>query len=390
MTKRFSEVVSESRITPEGKAQADSKAQHTRQYVSISRGLQRRPRASDGVMKPLLLLLWTFLLVSLPAAGMAADWSTYKQSFISGDGRVMDLFQNSISHSEGQGYGLLLALMNDDRPAFETLWKWTTENLQVRRDALFAWSWGKRANGDWNIIDYNNASDGDILIALALLKAAERWNHPPYRQAAARIVRDIRTHLGLTLHDYQLIAPAYYGFNGTASHAFNTGYLILPAFTGFARVDEEGFWKRTLKDSQRLLEKSTFSSLNLPADWVTLERGQVTVDRSRSPYFGHEAIRVPLYLAWHGDRERIAMFSDYLKFVERAGYLPNRVNLIDGSVDVDEAPAGFYAIMGLCAERLGQGSVAQRLFDQAASKVTREPKNYYSNTLYLLTRGKMD
>ena len=43
------EVVSQPRITPEGKAQADSKAQHTRRYVSISRGLQRRHRASDGL-----------------------------------------------------------------------------------------------------------------------------------------------------------------------------------------------------------------------------------------------------------------------------------------------------------------------------------------------------
>ena len=48
------EVVSQPRITPEGKAQADSKAQHTRQYVSISRGLQRFHRGSDGVMNPLL------------------------------------------------------------------------------------------------------------------------------------------------------------------------------------------------------------------------------------------------------------------------------------------------------------------------------------------------
>jgi hypothetical protein len=36
--------------------QADSKAQQPRQYVSISRGLQRRHRASDGVMKPLLII----------------------------------------------------------------------------------------------------------------------------------------------------------------------------------------------------------------------------------------------------------------------------------------------------------------------------------------------
>jgi hypothetical protein len=54
MAENSIEVVSQLRITPEGKAQADSKAQHTRQYVSISRGLQRRHQGSDGVMKPLL------------------------------------------------------------------------------------------------------------------------------------------------------------------------------------------------------------------------------------------------------------------------------------------------------------------------------------------------
>jgi hypothetical protein len=52
-------VVSQPRITPEGKAQTDSKAQHTRQYVSISRGLQRRHRVSDGVMKPRLSIRFT-------------------------------------------------------------------------------------------------------------------------------------------------------------------------------------------------------------------------------------------------------------------------------------------------------------------------------------------
>jgi hypothetical protein len=49
------EVVSQPRITPDGKAQTDSKAQQPLQYVSISRGLQHRHRASGGVMEPLLL-----------------------------------------------------------------------------------------------------------------------------------------------------------------------------------------------------------------------------------------------------------------------------------------------------------------------------------------------
>jgi hypothetical protein len=45
------EVVSKPGISPGGKAQADPKAQHARQYVSISGGRQHRHRALDGVMK---------------------------------------------------------------------------------------------------------------------------------------------------------------------------------------------------------------------------------------------------------------------------------------------------------------------------------------------------
>ncbi len=174
-------------------------------------------------------------LVFLATSCPAADWKTYQQTFISGDGRVVDFFQHSSSHSEGQGYGLLLALMNSDRPAFERILRWTTENLQVRRDALFAWSWGERPNGGWNVIDYNTASDGDILIAFALLRAADRWGHPPFRDAALRIVRDIRAHLAVTAGDFQLIAPAYFGFNGQAGTFFQHR---LPDPAGLCRVHQ--------------------------------------------------------------------------------------------------------------------------------------------------------
>jgi len=334
--------------------------------------------------------IFVAVLVFSAMSSSAADWKSYQQTFVSADGRVVDFFQGSISHSEGQGYGLLLALMNGDRAAFDRIFRWTTDNLQVRRDALFAWSWGQRPNGGWSIIDYNNASDGDILIAFALLKAADRWGHAPFREAALRIVRDIRTHLALTAHEFQLIAPAYFGFNGPAGNTFNIGYLVLPAFAEFAKADDGAFWARTLKDSRRLLEKAAFSRLKLPADWVALENDQVTIATARSPFFGYEAIRAPLYLAWDGSGGPPSAFAEYLQFVERAGYLPNRVNLVDGSVAVEEAPAGFYAVMGLCAQRAGRGGLAQKLFQDAASKIAREPKDYYSNTLFLLATGKMD
>jgi len=337
-----------------------------------------------------LSLLICLLAPAVCRPAEAADWAAYQRAFVAPDGRVRDPNQNAASHSEGQGYGLLLAWLNDDRPAFDRILKWTADNLQVRRDALLAWSWGRRPNGAWNVIDYNNASDGDILVAYALLKAAQRWDHPPYREAGQRIVRDIRGHLALTVDGYHLIAPAYFGFNSENGQSFNMGYLVLPAFDEFARVDDEAFWRRVLMDSRSLLEKCAFSRFKLPADWVALGSHQTKVDQARSPFFGYEAIRVPLYLAWHGDRQRLEAFSDYLHFVEGAGYLPRRVNLIDEAVAADEAPAGFYAVMGVCAEKLGRQALARHLFQKAAEKIAQESEDYFSNTLFLLAREKLE
>jgi endoglucanase len=349
------------------------------------------PIHAFGRLNPLRFsALFVAVLALFATPGPAADWKSYQETFISGDGRVVDFFQDSISHSEGQGYGLLLALMNGDRAAFERIHRWTADNLQVRRDALFAWSWGRRPNGGWNVIDYNNASDGDILIAFALLKAAERWGHPPFREAGLRVVRDIRTHLAISAPGFELIAPAYFGFNDPPGNTFNIGYLVLPAFAEFAKADDAAFWKRILADSLRLLEKAAFSRFKLPPDWVALVNGQATIAAARSPFFGYEAIRAPLYIAWHGNGGRLSAYADYLHFVERAGYLPRRVDLVDGSVALEEAPAGFYAVMGLCAQRSGREELARKLFQEATAKIAREPKDYYSNTLFLLATGRWD
>jgi len=78
--------------------------------------------------------------------------------------RVMD---RARTHQplRGQGYGLLLALMNDDRPLRRILnGRWTI--FRSGATALLAWSWGRRPTA-MNVIDYNQRSDGDILIAFA-------------------------------------------------------------------------------------------------------------------------------------------------------------------------------------------------------------------------------
>ncbi|UCD81656.1 MAG: hypothetical protein JSW26_09610, partial [Desulfobacterales bacterium] len=277
-------------------------------------------------MHRLIPIIGIFIGLAAVSGSAAQDvsWQTYRQQFIASDGRVIDHIQQATSHSEGQGYGLLLAVRQRDRECFDRILQWTEANLQVRKDALSAWSWGRRRNGNWAIIDYNNATDGDLLIALALLEAHEAWRHDPYRQKALKIITDIRTRLAWEHDGYILLAPGYYGFDKGSQLVVNSGYTVLPAFEKFAGVEDRQFWQRVAKDSLRLLGKNRFSRWRLPADWLLLKDGEVAVHVNRSPFFGYEAIRVPLYLLWAGKKNALRVFSDYLIFIDNLGYLPDR------------------------------------------------------------------
>ncbi|MFN2268827.1 MAG: glycosyl hydrolase family 8, partial [Desulfonatronovibrio sp.] len=115
------------------------------------------------------LLSFLILLMAAPVrADVCSDWNVFKARFLTSDGRIIDRFQNNISHSEGQGYAMIMAALCNEPDIFDSLWKWTRDNLQVRRtDSLLVWSWGERFPEQWTVLDYNNATDGDILVAWA-------------------------------------------------------------------------------------------------------------------------------------------------------------------------------------------------------------------------------
>ncbi len=76
-------------------------------------------------------------------------WRAYRERFVTPQGRVVDTGNGGISHSEGQGYGMLLAVAADDRATFERIWTWTRANLMVRDDQLLAWRWSRSGALQW-------------------------------------------------------------------------------------------------------------------------------------------------------------------------------------------------------------------------------------------------
>ena len=140
---------------------------------------------------PLLLLPGPARAVALPEAapGLSAAWVQFRGRFMRPEGRVVDTGNGSVSHSEGQGWALLAAERCGDREAFAQLLDWTERNLHRPQDGLFAWRHVPGARPQ--ATDRNNAADGDLFIAGALLLAARRWGLPRYEEQGTAIARDI-------------------------------------------------------------------------------------------------------------------------------------------------------------------------------------------------------
>lgn len=318
-------------------------------------------------------------------------WEQYKTAFIQDNGRVIDKRQLQISHSEGQGYGLLCSVLYDDRATFHRIWQWTKNNLQSRKDDLFVWAWGKRHDGLWGVIDYNNATDGDLLIAYALLKASAKWNEIGYKIEGLKIIKEIRTSLSVNWEKRTFLLPGYYGFiRGDGGVVLNPSYVILPAYRAFAEIDDKTFWKKVYEDSLFLLERGAFGRLKLPPDWVILHKTDIAIFEEKGSLFGYESIRTLLYLAWEKNPKFLEGVKAVLKLYGQLGYIPLYVDLAKDTISLEEAPAGFYAVYARVAERSGHEALSQQLFKKAWEKVATEKDDYYSTSLLLLALRNVD
>jgi endo-1,4-beta-D-glucanase Y len=298
-------------------------------------------------------------------------WSDYRHTYIRDDGRVVDDGQQGISHSEGQGYGMILAEAADDRATFDRVWSWTHSHLQVRQDALLAWKWDPEIDG---VVDMNNATDGDLLVVWALLRAARRWEIPAYHSEAREIAQDIQSQLIVETSNGPVLLPGVSGFIHDGAVTINLSYWIFPALTELAGLEPDGPWAALKKSGLNLLDVARFGEQALPADWLVMSDPPAP-----SPLFpnrfGFEALRIPLYVNWDGVTVHPALDA-LATFWGRDAYPPAWVNLEDGSHASGNLRPGAMAIRRLLLTR-GHDARDGRTPVLPAS-------DYYDSTLMLL------
>lgn len=95
--------------------------------------------------------------------------------------------------SEAIGYGMYLTVMGaDSNPHAQRDFKELTRYyLDHRLKKSYLMSWRQHIKGKKYVADQTSASDGDIIIAHALILAYRKWRQPSYRKLAKKLAADI-------------------------------------------------------------------------------------------------------------------------------------------------------------------------------------------------------
>jgi len=292
------------------------------------------------------LLASCLLALALPAqAQNLKGWDEWKSAFLQADGRVADTGQRNISHSEGQGFGMLLATAAHDKAAFDKMWGWTQANLGVRPDGLFAWRW-EPGRG---VTDPNTATDGDLFIAWALQRAADTFKQPAHKDKAAALGKAIREKVVVDGTPWgTVIKPGAVGFDTPQGTVVNLSYWVFPAFDALNKVDPHPQWAALTTSGLRLAEVARFGRWQLPPDWLLLVN-PLQPDPGHAPRHGYDAARVPLYMYWarKTNAERLAPFHKFWSHFKCESFLPSWANVVDNSIDSYGADPGVQSIRSL-------------------------------------------
>lgn len=326
-----------------------------------------------------------------------AAWTAFKAQFISEGGRVIsDDGNNAQTYSEGQGYAMFFALVANDRPAFETILRWTENNLAEGdlTARLPAWLWGRRPDGTWGVLDANAASDSDLWIAYTLCEAGRLWNERRYRALgtllAARIVREETADLpglGLTL------LPAPKGFAEEPGRwKLNPSYLTLQLMQALASHEAPSPWKALIESSRKVITGSAPQGFS--PDWTIYDGSKQAFlidEQGKEKGQGtYNAIRVYLWAGMlhpdtPGRRAVLDALAPMARYVREQGYPPESIDIRTGKGS-GPAPSGFSAALLPFLQALPDRAALQSQLQRLDARPLR-PTAYYEQTLALFGLG---
>jgi endo-1,4-beta-D-glucanase Y len=249
---------------------------------------------------------------------MAKSWGFYKTNFMHSNGLVVHkrvtngtVVGANEAVSEGQGYGMILAVIMNDQATFNRVFEAANQYMWDNgKKSYFIWDWPANKQGA--------ATDADLDIGLALvfadvLQKANLWaaynkNSITYNSRAMEIIKSIKNNM--TSQNYLLSGDNWAG-NGLNN--LNPSYFATAWLKVFDAYQNEVDFAAVIDNCYAVLAKVPRYNVGQAPDWCN-QQGQQSSDGGSKTEQGmgmlSDAIRTPYRIAmdalWFNDERAIA------------------------------------------------------------------------------------
>ena len=325
--------------------------------------------------------------------------ASFMNRYVAPDGRVIRRDQGGDTVSEGQAYGMLLAVALDNRARFDSIWGWTRSHLQ-ERGGLLASSW---ANGA--VTSAKPATDADLDAAEALVLAGERFGVSAYRTAGVAIGRAVLAD-ETTVSGSETVLVA--GPWATTNPAIvDPSYFSPRGYAALARADHAPQWTQLVTSSRAIIGELTSHGRSLPPDWASVASGASPVTAGSltplgavtpigdpgnpasgkvQPVSSFDAIRVAVrYAASCSPADRRLAASLWPLYRRAPG---RQVYALDGTPLTTRMHAAGFVAAAASARAAGHRAAAARLLNDAQAQDAAHP-SYYGAAWLALGRAML-
>ncbi len=321
--------------------------------------------------------------------------------YVERDGRVVRRDEGGDVVSEGQAYGMLIAVAVGDKTRFENIWEWTKANLR-RPDGLLSWRWA-----DGQVTDANSASDADLDAARALLLAGNRFGDRTLtdegRTLGDQILRLETVEAGTTTPPPGDAVPAGRWIVGSGPitvagnwatappHAVDPGYFSPRSVQALERASGDARWA-DINRTQRVLAWQLSGPGQLPPDWAVVDDAGHAVPTGPpaggAPQFGLDAARLPIRYAESCDPADRALAAALRPRIATPGDVPALRNL-DGTAASDWQHPVVLVSAAATDHAAGDADAGAARLDQASALQQRYP-TYFGSAWVALGRIMLD
>lgn len=306
---------------------------------------------------------------------------------------------NTDVRTEGQSYGMMLAVQMNQQDVFDRIWKWTNKYM-LNKNGPYAGYYSWHCSLDGEKIDEGPAPDGEEYFAMALILASRRWGDSKeklfnYSQQAKDLLsvcinkdkNDEKASSMWNRDNYLIKFVPDYEFTNPSYHLPH----FYEVFSKYSNEEDKTFWKKAAQASRSFIPKACNSVTGMNPEYANYD-GTPNSFNNHGDFYSDSyrlAANIGLDSLWNGQRKEYeTIINNLLTYFSDIDIKEYKKYKIDGT---EREMSALHPLALLATNAMGTLATTNNKLTRKTVQLFFETplregnRRYYDNMLYFFS-----